>query len=405
MRDPLVILGNSVCRRIWLAGVAINVMRWLELLAFSLFTLAATGSPFWVALTGFARLVPLLFGGVTSALVDGYDRRRVMLAVMATLTLTDMAMLGLALFGHINVNWLLLASLIAGMAWSVENSIRRTMLADAAGPDHMSESMGLEAASNQATRALGPAIGGALIATIGLTGVFVLGSILHGLGYWAMCQLPEKLAGSPGHRVSILAMMQDGFAYVRRHRLIQGSLAVTFIFNMWGFPYVSLAPVIGERIFEMSPFGIGLLLATEATGGLVCAILIMLWASPRIYVPLYSLGALGFISGVMTLGFWQSALPAFPILFFAGFGMAAFNAMQVTIPLLASPNELKVRVMGLITVCIGAGPIGFIHAGLLAEWLGAQNAQLVIGFEGIAAMFWVLYRWPELLKAVVPRPA
>lgn len=404
MRQPLTLLRDPVCRRIWLAGVAINVVRWLEFLAFALFALEMTGSPFLVALTGFARLIPLLFGAVLSAWIEGMDRRRVMLAVMMLLTAVDLFLLALTLLNMLTVGWLLAASFLAGIAWSFENSLRRTMLAEAAGTDRLGEIMALEAASNQATRMLGPAIGGVFVATIGLGGVFTFAVIMHGLGWWAMSGLPQKLAGSQRQAISLFAMLHDGIRYVRRHRLVQGSLAVTFIVNMWGFPYVSLAPVIGERVFDLTPVGTGLLLATEAAGGLIGSILIMMLATPTQFARIYSLGALIFIAALSTLGFWGMAPPAFLLLFVAGFGMAGFNSMQVTIPLLATPNDLKVRVMGLLTVCIGSSPLGFLHAGWLAEWLGSQNAQLIIGFEGVLALLFAFWRWPELLYRQPPTP-
>ena len=90
--------------------------------------------------------------------------------------------------------------------------------------------------------------------------------------------------------------------------------------------------------------------------------------------------------------------------FVGGFGMAGFNAMQISLPLQATPALIRVRVLGIVTFAIGAAPFGFLHAGLLAEWLGAVNAQRLIAAEGLAAAALVLWLWPEMLKREPPRP-
>ena len=55
-------------------------------------------------------------------------------------------------------------------------------------------------------------------------------------------------------------------------------------------------------------------------------------------------------------------------------------------------------------VVIGAGPIGMLYAGWLAEWLGAPMAQLLMGVQGIALIIWAIWRWPELMAVAAPRP-
>jgi MFS family permease len=79
-----------------------------------------------------------------------------------------------------------------------------------------------------------------------------------------------------------------------------------------------------------------------------------------------------------------------------GLGAAAFAAMQSTLILLTAPEEARGLMMGLLTMCIGMAPIGFLHIGLLADWLGAPTAIAVLAAEGLVALWWVLHRWPSL---------
>ena len=54
--------------------------------------------------------------------------------------------------------------------------------------------------------------------------------------------------------------------------------------------------------------------------------------------------------------------------------------------------------MGLLAVCIGTGPIGLLHIGLLAEWLGASAAVTISAFEGLLALGVASWYWPELRR-------
>jgi hypothetical protein len=69
-----------------------------------------------------------------------------------------------------------------------------------------------------------------------------------------------------------------------------------------------------------------------------------------------------------------------------GFGGAGFATLQATLVYLAAPAEMRSRVLGVLSVCIGTGPIGFVWLGWLADRIGAPNATAVTGALGLAAL-------------------
>ena len=69
-----------------------------------------------------------------------------------------------------------------------------------------------------------------------------------------------------------------------------------------------------------------------------------------------------------------------------GLGGAGFAIMQTTLVYLASPPEMRSRVLGVLSVCIGVGPIGFLHIGWLADLIGAEAATALTGIEGLLAL-------------------
>ncbi len=102
---------------------------------------------------------------------------------------------------------------------------------------------------------------------------------------------------------------------------------------------------------------------------------------------------------LMALGFANSTIWWLSTAFLVATGgaIAAFAAMQSALVLLNSDDDTRHRMMGVLSMCIGTGLIGFLHLGLLADWLGASLACSVIAVEGILALFFVFRAWPELL--------
>ena len=74
------------------------------------------------------------------------------------------------------------------------------------------------------------------------------------------------------------------------------------------------------------------------------------------------------------------------MLLLTGLANAGFSIMQATLVYLAAPPEMRSRVYGVLSVCIGIGMIGFLHLGWLAGMIGASWAIVTIGAEGLAGL-------------------
>ena len=101
----------------------------------------------------------------------------------------------------------------------------------------------------------------------------------------------------------------------------------------------------------------------------------------------------------MAFSFSQTSdfFPAAVFLFLTGVGAGCFSAMQATLVMFCSPLEARGRMMGLLSVCIGLCTVGFLHIGLLANWLGAELAIVVSTVEGFFMLVLVCRLWPEIL--------
>ena len=126
------------------------------------------------------------------------------------------------------------------------------------------------------------------------------------------------------------------------------------------------------------------------------AFLIALLVPPRWYRKLYLYGTAVCLLAILLFSQTTWAPLAGLVLVLAGTGTAAFSTMQATLVFQAAPIQARGRIMGVLSVCIGTGPIGFLHVGWLASELGAPVALSIIALEGLLALAIVYWHWPEV---------
>jgi hypothetical protein len=183
---------------------------------------------------------------------------------------------------------------------------------------------------------------------------------------------------------------------------------VTAAMNLWGFPYMSLVPVIALDVMKLGPVGTGLLVSAEGAGAFVSSIVITLAAPPRWFRRIYSFGTFLFLAAVVLFGFTTTPLTAAACTAVAGTGMACFGTMQMVLMLQGAESHLRGRALGILVGAMGLAPFGFLQFGLMASWLDASTAVVLVAGTGFLAVVACVLAWPTLLHngQVTPvRPA
>ncbi len=191
---------------------------------------------------------------------------------------------------------------------------------------------------------------------------------------------------------SVLARMRDGLALVRQDRRLIGVLVITVIYNVFAWPFTSMVPVIAQDRLHLTPAGIGIMASMDGVGAFIGATVIALFVGPRFYARTYLAGVISYMVMLTVFALVAQPITAATALVLTGVGGAAFSIMQATQVYLAAPAEMRSRVLGVLSVCIGVGPIGFVHLGLLADAIGAPWATVTTGIEGLAALA-LTFRW------------
>ncbi len=396
------LLAEPVFRRIWLVGIFGGVARWLELLVVGIFAFEVTASPFLVALLVILRMLPLaVFGPLVGTLADRWPARLFLLASLRLATLTAGTMLALFVFELAQYWHVALASFVGGLVWTTDMPLRRRLLGDAAGPDRLVPAMGLDIASGNATRMLGPLLGGLLYQVLGSIGAFALIAGLTLICLLLIFGVPAgDSANEPGPATRVLREFREAFAFVARdgERDVLRILLVTVVFNIWGFPFISMIPVIGKDDLALEAGWIGGLAALEGGGAFHGALVIAVAGRALNLRALYYFGTMGFLCFVFAAGWMTEPWPTAVMLFCVGLAGAGFTTMQSTLIYSVAPPHMRGRMFGLLVLCIGSGLIGFSNVGLMGEWFGGSTAIRIIAAEGLVPLMLIALGWRKLWR-------
>ena len=157
---------NFLC--IWLVGGVTGVIRWFQLLAFGVYSFEITGSPLAVSTIPILWMLPLiLFGPFIGVFADQISRKLLLSGSIFLITALQIIMSLAAFSGDLSYFLLALASFVSGIFWATDMPIRRRLLGDLAGRN-VSKAMGLDSATGNATRMLGPLLGGGMLQIVGM---------------------------------------------------------------------------------------------------------------------------------------------------------------------------------------------------------------------------------------------
>jgi MFS family permease len=313
-------------------------------------------------------------------------------------TTVSLALAMLASFDAIAVWHLAAASFLNGFAWAADHPVRRMMIGDSVGAERIGSALSIDTATNNGTRILGPVLSGVLLAEFGIMGVFWFSVALYLPCLVAVIHTGMRREMSATKPPSLVTSIREGLAWLRRDGRLMGVFVITIIFNIFGWPATSMVPVIGTDYLGLGPKGVGLLAACDGLGGFLGALFIARLAPAVWYGRIYT-GAVGLYL-VMVVCF--AAAPGVPVaaasLFFGGMSQAVFAVMQATLVYRSAPVEMRARLLGVLSVCIGTGPLGFLYLGFLAETFAPRTATMALAAQGMLILVLTRQYWVGTLR-------
>lgn len=358
-----------------------NTGTWMQRIAQDWLVLELTGQdPVALGLITFLQFAPtLVLGMVGGVLADRMDKRNVQRATQATVALAA-AVLGVLVLAEVVDVWhVYLLALVLGIANAIEVPSRTSIASELVPPEDLVNAVGLNAASFNAARLVGPAVAGVLIGWIGIGPVFLINAVSS---VWIIALL-SMIDMSQSYGVERAArergQVREAVRYVRGRPDLVLIIALASMVSLFGLNLQVMIPLVSTHVFQQGAAEYGLLASSLALGTLAGALLA---ANRRARPRLRSLVAAALLFGLSEIAiawvgnYWVFAAMLVPVgvvsLYFLN---SANSAVQLSVD-----SVTRGRVMALYFVALmGTGAFGGPIVGWMTDLFGIQLSIAICG--------------------------
>lgn len=367
--------------RLFASGQAVsNIGTWMQRIGQDWLVLQLTGGS-GIALginTALQFLPTLLFSLWGGVIADRYPKRKVLLVTQSSMGVCALILAVLALTGWAEVWHVYLLSFALGMATAIDVPTRQSFAVEMVGPADLPNAIGLNSATFNLARIVGPAVAGLVIAATSTGVVFVINTasfaaVLAGL---AMMRDQELYTAPSAARTK--GQLRAGLRYVRERRELLLVLSLVGFVGAFGMNFQVSTSLIATQVFHTGADGFGLGSTMLAVGALSGALLAARRRRPSrrlVIVAALAFGVSEFITGFMP------TYPTFLVMLVpTGMALLTFTTAANALMQLRVAAEIRGRVMGIyMVVFLGSAPFGSPFIGWLADTFGARASFLVGG--------------------------
>ncbi|MCC9643160.1 MFS transporter [Rhodopirellula sp. JC740] len=371
-------LREPMFRLFWIASLASNLGTWIHEVGAGWLMTTLDATPEMVAAVRTSMALPIVFLAIPAGvLADRIDKRHLLIGTQSILLFVT-AMLAVSTATGVITAWGLLAmTFVIGLGMVVHVPTWQSAIPELVPRWQISRAVGLGSISFNLARAVGPAIGGVLIALVGIWSTFAINAISFA-GVLAVLLRWKRRTTEDSRGRSFLSSMRQGIRYVIWKRTMRHVMLGVVLFVLPGSALWSLMPLYAKTALGWGPSGFGILVAMIGLGAVIGASML-----PRVRSRLGSDRTIAcamalYATGMLTLSFE----PFWPVLLLAtllmGCGwMATLTTLNATAQI-TLPRRLRARGMGCyLTMMAGSMSLGSLVWGQTAGAIGMPNALMV----------------------------
>ncbi|MGQ2912487.1 MFS transporter [Aeromicrobium sp.] len=388
--------------RVYAAGAIVsNIGTWMQRVAQDWLVLQLTSSGTALGITTGLQFLPaLLLSPVAGVVADRFPKRTVLRCTQVAMAIPAAVLGVLAITGAVEVWHVYLLAFVFGVGTAFDAPARQSFVVEMVGPEDLSNAVGLNSASFNSARMVGPALAGLLIAAGGsgveATGWVILANAVSYLAVIASLQKldPARLAPAPvmGSRKGAV---RDGVRYVRSRPDLVLVLTIVFAVGTFGLNFQMTSALMATDVFEKGAGEYGILGSIMAIGSLAGALLAARRERPRLRFVVgaaIAFGVVEIVAGLMP-GYLSYAL-VLPVLGLCALTM--ITAANATIQITTEP-VMRGRVAALyLMIFMGGTPLGSPFIGWVGETFGARWTLVgggALSLVGVAlALLWYAHR-------------
>lgn len=339
-------------------------------------------APFYLGIIGFVRAIPVvLLSGVAGTIADRVDRRRLLIVSQTILGLSGLALAILAQTHAVQIWQVILLAGISASALTFDAPTRQSLVPLLVGPRELMNAIGLNSAAFNGPGIIGPAIGGILVSSVGVSATFYLNALSYAAVIVALLLMTPKPPVPVEKRLGVWHELVDGLRYVRAQPAILSLFVLALLVSIVARPYIQLLPAFVKTTIHGGPGTLGALMAGSGAGALAGSIAVAFVGTRhhrgRIAITCATLGGLALFGFALT----KTTLLGAVVLVALGACIMLFMGMTNTLLQLHTSLEMRGRVMALYTmIFLGFMPLG---SWLLGSIAALTSLPLTLAVAGI----------------------
>ena len=376
--------------RLMFTGACISsIGTWMQSLAQAWLVFDMSKSPFILGLDAFLAGIPIFFlslvGGVVAARVE---RRRVLLMSQYVQMVFAFTLTTLLLFKSVHIWEILALSFLTGLAQSFGGPAYSALIPSLVSKDDIPNAIALNSIQFNVARALGPAIGGLALNSLGAVWCFGLNGLSFVAPVISLLLLhtrfkPEKT------KESMLASMKQGFRFIRHQGAMEGLVVLGFCVTALGIPMTTFLPVFARDIFHGGPGTFTLFMCASGggavAGGLAVAFLGNIRHKGRLALTMLATSGFGVAGFALSKSLPLSCL----LLFVSGVSLMMVFTNVFSLVQLITGNEMRGRVVSVYNTAFRGGmPMGNLMTGWLVPMF---TAPVVLAVNGLLLVLLGMY--------------
>ena len=401
-------MRHGTFRALWIAQFVSNVGTWMQSVGAVWVMVDLKGSPTEVALVVTATTLPVVFFGVVGgALADLADRRRVLLATQAMMLLAAGALALLDRSGFISPISLLALTFALGIGTALNGPAWQAIQPELVPRDEFPQAVTLGGASINLGRAIGPALGGFLVALAGPWFVFLLNALSFGAVIVVLARWHRDPDDDEGPPERFAGAVRAGTRYALYSHALTGVLVRAGVFSAASAGLMALLPVYSTAVLGLGSGGFGLLLACFGIGAIAAAAFLPALRARTGEDGVIVVGTIGVAVALLALAVIDTMALAMAMILLAGAAwllcLSTFNVASQQ----AVPGWVRARGLSFyLSVFSGGIALGSAAWGVVAGRLGSQPAfawgALAVALTLLLGLRWKLQSTSELDLSPAP---
>jgi MFS family permease len=391
MREALAAFRYRNFALFWTGALLSNTGTWIQGVTVPYVVFELTGSALWLGVAGFLQFGPVVVAGpLGGSIADRFDRRTVLLVTQSAAAVVALALWATWTAGVRSIAPIMALIGVGGLVVGLNIPSWQAFVSELVPRDVLLNAVTLNSTQFNAARAFGPAIGGLVLATLGVGWAFVLNAASFGAVIVALLLVRVPALPKPsGPRARLRQEFRETLRYVRGRPGIVACFAIVTALGLLGGPVFQLLVVFAVDVYEVGGLAYGLLAAGIGLGSIL--------AAPFVAGPATRLSVATLTYGVAMVAF--ASAPAYglalvALLVMGGGYLAVASTLNTTIQLQVTEAR-RGKVLAVYVILLTAAlPVGALALGALVQGIGPRAAVALAGAAFVAVCAWLRWRTP-----------